>query len=84
MNAIPSTNPSGHQLPPSNWVPVADALAIINDPRWSWALNARCKYIELRIDTRDGHCLISDRDGKRITLKELSRQLDGHLGPIKL
>lgn len=68
---------------PVEWVPVADALAIIQDPRWSWAQNASCKYVSLRIDTRDGKCLISDRDDNRITLKQLSRQLDAYLAPIK-
>lgn len=72
---------STSHLPPDPWVPVADALAIIQDPRWQWALNARCKYVELRIDTRDGRCIIKDRDGQTITLKQLSRQLDDHLVP---
>lgn len=71
--------PGSPYLPPDRWVDVDKALAIIRDERWTWALNARCKYITLRIDTRDGHCLIKDRDGKEITLKELSRQGDAYL-----
>jgi hypothetical protein len=63
------------------WVPVDKALAILRDKRWSWASNHRCKYVELRIDTRDMHCTIRDRDGKSITLKQLSRQMDTYLEP---
>jgi len=66
-------------LPTDQWVPVADALAVIQDPRWSWARNSPCKYVELRIDTRDMKCRIYDRDRREISLKDLSRQLDDHL-----
>ena len=61
------------------WVSVNAVLAILNDPRWSWYRNSPCKYVELRIDTRTMDCLISNRDGHRITLKDLSRQLDEYL-----
>ena len=61
------------------WVPVTDVLAILNDERWSWASNAHCKYVELRIDTRDMHCCIKDRDSESITLHDLARQMDKHL-----
>ncbi|HWA86306.1 MAG TPA: hypothetical protein VG710_08805 [Opitutus sp.] len=68
-------------LPPYRWVPVADVLAIIRDKRWSWVRNNACKYIDLRIDTRNEHCLIFDRDHREITIKDLSRQLDDYLSP---
>ena len=45
---------------------------------WSWARNSRCKYIGIRIDMRDGHCMITDRDGKAITWEQLEYQLDQH------
>lgn len=69
------------ELPPeaAHWSPVADVLAVINDPRWSWVRNTPCKYIELRIDTRNQACLIYDRDKRPMTLRELSRQLDDYL-----
>ena len=68
-------------VPPYRWVPVADVLAIIRDKRWSWVRNNACKYIELRIDTRNECCLIFDRDKREVTLKDLSRQGDGYLTP---
>lgn len=44
------------------------------DPdRWSWAHNMECKYIDLRIDMRDGGCLIYAK-GKRISPERLAWQ----------
>jgi hypothetical protein len=63
------------------WVPAESTLQIIRDPRWLWVRNPDCKYIKLWVDTRDGHCIISDRNGKEITLRELSRQGDEYLTP---
>lgn len=68
-------------LPPDPWVPLSEVLAILNDPRWTWVRNARCKYVDLRVDTRDMKCLIRDRDGLVITLHDLSRQMDEYLKP---
>jgi len=68
-------------MPSDAWVPVASALAIIQDPRWSWVRNNPCKYVELRIDTRDMKCRIYDRDRREISLRDLSRQLDDYLSP---
>jgi len=68
-------------LPANRWVNVDEALKIIRDTRWCWARNSECKYIKLWVDTRDGHCIISDRNGKEITLRELSRQCDEYLIP---
>jgi hypothetical protein len=79
--AVGSSNGSAIAVPPYRWVPVADVLAIIRDRRWSWVRNNPCKYIELRIDTRNEHCLIFDRDRREVTLKDLSRQLDDYLSP---
>ena len=61
-----SSNPS--------WNSVEEVLAVLNDPEWRWIRNTRCKYVELRIDTRDNHCVIRDRDGNPITLEELKYQ----------
>ena len=79
--SVGSTGGSASVLPPSYWVPLDDVLAIIRDTRWSWVRNNPCKYIDLRVDTRDGRCLIYDRDSRAINLHDLSRQLDGHLSP---
>ena len=42
--------------------------------KWKWVFNRRCKYITVRIDMRDGKCVIMDRDGKEITPEELEKQ----------
>lgn len=44
---------------------------------WQWIKNSRCKYIELRIDMRDGGFIIKDRDGKRISFDQLKYQYKG-------
>jgi hypothetical protein len=41
---------------------------------WLWVRNSRCKYVELRIDMRDGGHLLFDRDGARIHFEELKFQ----------
>jgi hypothetical protein len=40
---------------------------------WSWTKNIDCKYIDLRIDMRDGGCIISAK-GERITPEQLAWQ----------
>ncbi|HRT59261.1 MAG TPA: hypothetical protein P5038_21750 [Candidatus Paceibacterota bacterium] len=62
------------------WDHVDDALAVIElarTGRWVWMENPACKYIELRIDMRDGGCLIKDREGNRINPADLRKQLSG-------
>ena len=41
---------------------------------WKWIKNQRCKYVDLRIDMRDGGCIIKDSDGKRISPEMLAWQ----------
>lgn len=41
---------------------------------WSWASNMNCKYIDLRFDMRDGAFVLRDREGNRISLKQLKWQ----------
>ena len=63
------------------WDHVDDALAVIELARagkWNWCENTQCKYIELRIDMRDGGCIVKDREGKRIDPETLRKQLDEH------
>ena len=62
--------------PFENWI--GPVLAIItNKVNWTWASNSRCKYINIRIDMRDGAAVIRDEDGNEISVKDLSRQLKG-------
>jgi len=60
------------------WDHIDDALAVIElarAGRWVWMENPQCKYIELRIDMRDGGCIIKDREGNRIDPATLGKQL---------
>ena len=41
---------------------------------WIWARNQRCKYVTIRIDTRNGRVVIQDRDGEVMTPDELNYQ----------
>jgi hypothetical protein len=52
----------------------ADVVAKANTGEWLWGLNTRCKYVELRVDMRSGHCIIRDRDGVRINPDDLAKQ----------
>lgn len=42
--------------------------------KWSWILSKDCKYIDVRIDMRSGHCLIYDNNGNRISPEDLAAQ----------
>lgn len=44
------------------------------DNHWSWARNTECKYIDIRIDMRDGGFIFMDRTGQRINLDQLKWQ----------
>lgn len=58
-----------------NWVPIQDALSILQDPSFSWLRATHLKHVTIRVDTRDTHCRIFDRDGKVITLEDLKSGL---------
>ena len=60
------------------WDDSEEVLTAIRDllttRQWHWLENPRCKYVEVRIDMRDGMCILKDRDGKRILVKDLEYQ----------
>jgi hypothetical protein len=59
------------------WHHLDDVLAILKRMEagdWAWMNNPRCKYLTLRLDMRDGGCLIRDRYGNRIDPTELAKQ----------
>ena len=45
-----------------------------NDYSWSWVRNHACKYIDIRIDMRDGGYILKNRYGERIDLDKLKYQ----------
>lgn len=46
------------------WIPIDEAVAIVKEFGAAWPGNFDFKYLSLRIDTRDNHCLMMDRNGK--------------------
>jgi hypothetical protein len=59
------------------WNHLDDFLNVYNamlQGKWKWINNSDCKYVDLRIDMRDGGCIIMNRDHKRITPNQLSKQ----------
>lgn len=62
---------------PLKWIPLQNVFALVEKSKlgiWTWARNTKCKYIDVRIDMRDGDCIIKDRDGNIITLEQLQWQ----------
>lgn len=53
---------------------ILPTLKAISRGEWYWGMNSRCKYIELRIDTRDGGCILYDRDRVRISPEQFAFQ----------
>ena len=56
------------------WLPWKQVMdAIRNMTPHTWTKDFGLKYIDLRIDTRDMHILVKDRDGKQIELDRIER-----------
>lgn len=63
----------------SEWIPfkeVGDKILELSSESssWTWAYNSQCKYVDVRVDMRDGHCILVDRHGNPIKLDDLERQ----------
>ena len=61
----------------TEWIDIKEVNKIIDLMRsneWKWMFNPTCKYITLRIDMRDGHCIIHNRDNNEITIDKLRAQ----------
>lgn len=53
---------------------ILPTLKAISRGEWYWGANQRCKYIEIRIDTRDGGCLLFDSKRVRISPEQFAHQ----------
>lgn len=49
----------------------------INDKEWTWIKNWNCKYVSMRVDMRSGHCVLVNKEGKRISIDQLKYQYNG-------
>jgi hypothetical protein len=59
------------------WDNINDFLTVLRaipNHEWGWAFNPNCKYVELRVDMRDGGCIIRNRFGQRIDPEHLRYQ----------
>ena len=59
------------------WDHLDDFLAVYNkmrEDKWVWFKNMDCKYVDIRIDMRDGGCIIRNKEGKRISPEQLAWQ----------
>lgn len=84
------TEPSDPSLPPSDspvqrqpedagWVPLVQVVELLYHPNFHWCAHqvfADCKYLELRVDTRDNWCLVRDQNGRALNLSELRQALE--------
>lgn len=64
------------------WVPLADVVAALGKLDYSsWTRDMDLKYIGIRVDTRDNHCFLTDREGKPIDIKRIESAAElGRLG----
>ena len=53
---------------------ILPTLKAISRGDWCWGANTRCKYIEIRIDTRDGGCILYDSKRVRISPEQFAHQ----------
>ena len=61
------------------WVSLLDVVRLLHHPNFYWGAMGgltNLKYINLWIDTRDNRCVLTDRDGKPVTLERIQRGLD--------
>ncbi len=61
----------------NRWDSISDFKSVLDlmfDNKWEWTKNFRCKYVGLRVDMRDGGCLLFDRNGVRISPQQLAYQ----------
>jgi hypothetical protein len=59
----------------SDVLPTLARIAANDFHDWTWCRNSGCKYLTIRIDTRDGgYVRIADRDGSVISLHDLAHQ----------
>ena len=66
-------------VPPiAKWVNLKDLLEFLTHPDFYWGSHEQfldLKYLELRVDTRDLHCIVKDRNGKMVDLDKMKALL---------
>lgn len=75
--SVGSTGGLGASAP--TWVSLLDVVRLLHHPNFYWGAMGgltNCKYINLWIDTRDNRCVLTDRDGKPVTLERIQRGIE--------
>lgn len=63
----------------NSWDIIDDFIQVLQEMKsgkWNWYKNSRCKYVNLQVSMRDCACIIRDRNGNRISPKELAYQYE--------
>lgn len=55
---------------------ITSTLKEILSSKWSWRRSNDYKYITVKVDMRDGGCVLENRFGQKITLEDLKHQLE--------
>lgn len=55
---------------------IRELVRLIADEEWRWSMNPECKYIDIRIDMRDGGHVLTNRSGNRISIEGIRWQYD--------
>jgi len=72
----PMLTPKQIELPAiTSIAQISEWLAAVGSGAWTWTRNSRCKYVDIKFDTRRGAYRILDRDGHQITFEQLTYQL---------
>jgi hypothetical protein len=61
------------------WEQLLEVVKLLHHPNFYWGAMGgltNCKYLDLRIDTRDLKCLVRDRDGKPVKLARIREGLE--------
>lgn len=61
------------------WDSMLDILKILRDVRhgkWFWYRNSQFKYVNIRVDMRDGRCIFLDNNGNRVDIENIKYQYE--------
>lgn len=63
------------------WIDLKKILEVIESDYFYWGNHSRLKYLNIRIDTRDNHAVLFDRDDKEIDLEILKKGIGDYVIP---
>lgn len=55
------------------WIPLLDVVRLLHHPTFTWTKESNFKYLNIRVDTRDNHCLVFDDKKNELTLEDLKK-----------